>query len=86
VADHPATRPRGPCRSGRSGYLVGQSRLREAMASSMKALRIGGEGRVAEIDGAYFIMAAKPTTAFDHKSGKFVIDSKFFTELGHEGL
>ena len=29
-------------------------KLREAMASSTKALRIGGEGRVAEIDGAYF--------------------------------
>jgi hypothetical protein len=29
-------------------------KLREAVASSMKALRIGGEGRVAEIDGAYF--------------------------------
>jgi len=29
-------------------------KLREAMASRMKALRIGGEGRVAEIDGAYF--------------------------------
>jgi len=29
-------------------------KLREAMASSMKALRVGGEGRVAEIDGAYF--------------------------------
>jgi len=29
-------------------------KLREAMASSVKALRIGGEGRVAEIDGAYF--------------------------------
>jgi transposase-like protein len=29
-------------------------KLREAMASSTKALRIGGEGRIAEIDGAYF--------------------------------
>jgi transposase-like protein len=29
-------------------------KLREAMASSVKALRIGGEGREAEIDGAYF--------------------------------
>ena len=29
-------------------------KLREAVASSMKALRIGGEGRIAEIDGAYF--------------------------------
>lgn len=29
-------------------------KLREAMASSMRTLRIGGEGRVAEVDGAYF--------------------------------
>jgi len=29
-------------------------KIREAMASSVKGLRIGGEGRVAEIDGAYF--------------------------------
>jgi hypothetical protein len=29
-------------------------KLREAMAFSTKALHIGGEGRVAEIDGAYF--------------------------------
>jgi hypothetical protein len=29
-------------------------KLREAMASSAKALRIGGEERTAEIDGAYF--------------------------------
>jgi hypothetical protein len=29
-------------------------KLREAMASSVKALRIGGEGREAEVDGAYF--------------------------------
>jgi transposase-like protein len=29
-------------------------KLREAMAASLKALRIGGEGRTAEIDGAFF--------------------------------
>ena len=29
-------------------------KLREAMASSMKALHLGGEGRVAKVDGAYF--------------------------------
>ena len=29
-------------------------KLREAIASSTKALRIGGEGRTAEIDGACF--------------------------------
>jgi hypothetical protein len=28
--------------------------LREAMASSSKGIRIGGEGRAAEVDGAYF--------------------------------
>jgi hypothetical protein len=29
-------------------------KLREAMASSLKALRIGGEGRTSEVDGVYF--------------------------------
>ena len=29
-------------------------KLREAMAASIKGLQVGGEGRVAEIDGAYF--------------------------------
>jgi hypothetical protein len=29
-------------------------KLREAMASSLRGLTIGGEGKVAEIDGAYF--------------------------------
>ena len=29
-------------------------KLREAMAASMRGLQVGGEGRVAEIDGAYF--------------------------------
>jgi hypothetical protein len=29
-------------------------KLREAMAASLRALTIGGEGKVAEIDGAYF--------------------------------
>ncbi|MEA2772453.1 MAG: hypothetical protein QOD93_5415 [Acetobacteraceae bacterium] len=29
-------------------------KLREAMAAATKALRIGGDGRTAEVDGAYF--------------------------------
>jgi len=37
-----------------SGTLFAWHKLREAMASSVKGLQIGGEGRVAEIDGAYF--------------------------------
>jgi transposase-like protein len=35
-------------------------KLREAMASNMKALRIGGEGLVTEIDGAYFDGHVRP--------------------------
>ncbi len=35
-------------------------KLREAMASEVKVLRIGGEGVVAEVDGAYFGGYVKP--------------------------
>jgi transposase-like protein len=35
-------------------------KMREAMASGVKGLRIGGEGRVAEIDGAYFGSHVRP--------------------------
>jgi hypothetical protein len=37
----------------KTAFVLGH-KLREAMASSFKALRIGGEGRAAEVDGAYF--------------------------------
>ena len=36
-------------------------KLREAMASAMRGLAIGGEGKVAEIDGAYFGGHVRPT-------------------------
>jgi hypothetical protein len=55
-----ASQPRWRCNACRSdfsitsGTLFAWHKLREAMASRTKALRIGGEGRVAEIDGAYF--------------------------------
>ena len=35
-------------------------KLREAMASEIKALKIGGEGKVAEVDGGYFGGYVKP--------------------------
>jgi hypothetical protein len=35
-------------------------KLREAMASATKALRIGGKGRVAEVDGVYFGSHVRP--------------------------
>ena len=37
----------------KTAFVLGD-KPREAMTSSLKALRIGGEGRTAEIDGAYF--------------------------------
>jgi transposase-like protein len=37
----------------KTAFVLGH-KLREAMASTTRALRIGGEGRVGEIDGAYF--------------------------------
>ena len=36
-------------------------KLREAMAADVKALRLGGAGKVAEIDGAYFGGYVKPS-------------------------
>jgi hypothetical protein len=36
-------------------------KLREAMASAMRGLTIGGEGKVAEIDGAYFGGHVRPS-------------------------
>ncbi len=54
-------------------------KLREAMASSVKGLQIGGEGRAAEIDGAYFGGHVRPENRAadridrrraEHRSGK----------------
>jgi hypothetical protein len=54
-------------------------KLREAMMSSMKALHIGGEGRIAELDGAYFGGHVRPENLAadridrlldEHRSGK----------------
>ena len=54
-------------------------KIREAMAASVKALRIGGQGRTAEIDGAYFGGHIRPANLAadridrrlaEHQSGK----------------
>jgi hypothetical protein len=37
-------------------------KLREAMASANKSLIIGGDGRTAEIDGAYSVATPDPKT------------------------
>lgn len=54
-------------------------KLREAMASDVSGLRLGGPGKVAEVDGAYFGGYVKPSNLSvnrrdrrftEHKSGK----------------
>jgi transposase-like protein len=54
-------------------------KLREAMAASTKAMRIGGDGRTAEVDGAYFGGYLRPENLAadridrrlsEHQSGK----------------
>ena len=42
-------------------------KLREAMASEIKAQRLGGVGKEAEIDGAYFGGYIKPANRADHR-------------------
>ena len=42
-------------------------KLREAMASSSAGLRIGGDGKVAEIDGAYFGGHVRPANLADER-------------------
>ena len=42
-------------------------KLREAMAEEMKGRTIGGEGKVAEIDGGYFGGYVKPANRREHR-------------------
>ena len=74
---HARLRPRHRC-AIQNGFVLAH-KLREAMASSTKAMGIGGEGRTAEIDGAYFGGHIRPENlAIDridrrlaeHQSGK----------------
>jgi transposase-like protein len=42
-------------------------KMREAMASEMRGVRVGGEGRKAEIDGAYFGGYVKPANRVENR-------------------
>ena len=44
-------------------------KLREAMASDMRGVAVGGEGKVAEIDGGYFGGYVKPANRRDVRKG-----------------
>src|SRR6478735_3058017 len=42
-------------------------KMREAMASELRGVRVGGEGRKAEIDGAYFGGYVKPANRVENR-------------------
>src|SRR5271170_822349 len=42
-------------------------KIREAIASEMKGAHVGGEGKVAEVDGAYFGGCVKPANHVDNR-------------------
>jgi hypothetical protein len=51
-------------------------KLREAMAASVRGLRIGGEGRVAEIDGAYFGGHVRPENLAADRIDRRLVENK----------
>ena len=51
-------------------------KLREAVASSTKALQIGGEGRTAEIDGAYFGGHIRPNNLAADRTDRRLIENR----------
>jgi len=51
-------------------------KLREAMASESKGLRVGGEGKTVETDGAYFGGYAKPANLRAHRVDRRLAENK----------
>lgn len=51
-------------------------KLREAMASEMKGARIGGEGKTAEIDGAYFGGYVKPANHRENRRDRRLAENR----------
>jgi transposase-like protein len=51
-------------------------KLREAMASEMKGLRLGGDGETAEIDGAYFGGYVKPANYKENRRDRRLTENR----------
>jgi transposase-like protein len=51
-------------------------KLREAMSSDLKGLRIGGAGKVAEIDGAYFGGYVKPSNLRENRRDRRLTENQ----------
>lgn len=52
--------------SYKAAFVLGH-KLREAMAAEMRARVVGGEGKVAEVDGAYFGGYVKPANRIENR-------------------
>jgi hypothetical protein len=62
---HAGTEP-GSRRPVQASFVLAH-KIREAMASEMRGINIGGEGRKAEIDGGYFGGYAKPANRVENR-------------------
>jgi transposase-like protein len=51
-------------------------KLREAMAAELKGRTIGGDGKVAEIDGAYFGGYVKPANKREHRKDRRLLENQ----------
>jgi transposase-like protein len=51
-------------------------KMREAMAAEMKGRTIGGEGKVAEVDGAYFGGYVKPANRFENRVDRRLAENR----------
>jgi len=61
--------------SYKSAFVLAH-KLREAMASEMKGRTLGGEGKVAEVDGAYFGGYVKPANRLENRVDRRLAENR----------
>ena len=59
----------------KTAYVLAH-KLREAIASEVKVLKVGGDGAVAEVDGAYFGGYIKPANLKDNRIDRRKVENK----------
>jgi hypothetical protein len=61
--------------SYKSAFVLGH-KLREAMAAEMRGRVLGGEGKTAEVDGAYFGGYAKPANRLENRKDRRLAENQ----------
>ncbi len=56
----------------RTAFVL-EHKLREAMATEVKGYQLGGEGKVVEVDGAYFDGYVKPSNHLENRRGRRLV-------------